>query len=328
MIGIGSNPSMATYSHNAGWTRVIMSIAERDFRFGDDPAIEIVKDPLAIHEFDTLIINEGLNYKKGSWNFFGGMNDKQIAMVDALVAFQGKVVAYNEEICWESLLKRKELREHKFAYEVSDLPKVETKFTSNGDPRLIFGDSHTVSIYYPGYSIWRNDGMTLNGFLNNQDAWIPVLTDNYTFIQQTLIMYLGNIDIRFHVHRFGGFKAIKELCDRYIECLKKIDGNIIVQGLLPIEDESRKIPGTGKYKGENFYGTQEERQSYVDYFNQLMDQSSYMGDYTFRYWDLPADGFKEPRFTCMEARQSVHLRPEYYLFKDKLNGQSGQITLL
>lgn len=318
MIGIGSNPSMAKFSHNAGWSRVLLSIAERDFRMGDDPAIEIVKDPLAIHDFDILIINEGLNYKKGSWNFFGGMNDKQIAMIDALVAYQGRVVAYNEEIEWSSLLKRKELREHKFAYEVSDFPKVETKMTSNGDPRLIFGDSHTVSIYKPGYAIWRNDGMTLNGFLNRQETWLPILTDNYTWVDTTLILYLGNIDMRFHVHRFGGMKAVAELADRYKEFLSKLKGTVVVQGLLPIEDESRKIPGTGKYKGEGFYGTREDRQSYVTYFNQLMSEGQWTGDYSFRRWNLPVDGFEAPKFSCMEARQSVHLRPEYYLYKEEL----------
>ena len=46
----------------------------------------------------------------------------------------------------------------------------------NNTNKLILGDSHSVSIYKPGYCINRNDGKTLNGFLNIGIKWIDTCT--------------------------------------------------------------------------------------------------------------------------------------------------------
>ena len=94
--------------------------------------------------------------------------------------------------------------------------------------------------------------------------------------------------------------------------------NVTVQELLPIEDENRKLPGTGLYRGEPFYGSREERQSYVDYFNAEIRRLAPLFGYRVSSWDLPIDGFEaSTKYKCMESRQSVHLRPDYYLNKEK-----------
>ena len=80
-----------------------------------------------------------------------------------------------------------------------------------------------------------------------------------------------------------------------------------VPSLLPIEPETRKIPGTGQYEGKNFYGSREERVRMVEEFNGMLEL-----EIDCLKW--PSEWY-EPGFdveSVMEARQSVHLRPTAY----------------
>ncbi len=307
MIGIAGTPSTALFSHNAGWTFVLKDIASREF--GGE--IEIIKHGIAIHDYDTIIINEGLNYKENSWNFFGGVQPDTIHKLVELGKYAGDVYCYNEKIEWSGLKKRKEIPDEL----VDKLPEVKLLNTQYVSNRIIIGDSHTVSIYDSAHSICRVDGATLHGALKEGGLLTSFGFDGYSDIT----IYLGNIDIRFHIHRNGGVAAVQKLCNDYIHY---IDGliskglTVTVQGLLPIEDETRKIPGTGKYKGQAYYGSQQQREEYRYVFNSIMESSAGIG-YTYRAWDLPDDGFAEPKFECMESRQSVHLKPKYYLNKQK-----------
>lgn len=312
MIGVAANPSTAMFSHNGGWTYTIIDQLRSRF----NAEVEIVKNPESIHEYDSICINEGLNYKEGSWNFFGGMQERSISMVNELTKYNGSVYCYNEKICWHSLFKRKELRDS--SLRLGDTPRVNLLSTEeNHGSDIIIGDSHSVSIYKPGYNISRNDGKTLFGALKYNGILKQFDFTGYN----NIVLYFGNIDIRFHVDRNNGLEAIDKLVKDYssfVGDLKEKGYNVTVQGLLPIESDDRKIPGTGLYKGKPFYGSREDRQIYVDYFNQQMEYNAMYYDFVFRYWDLPLDGFDSPKFKCMESRQSVHLRPSYYLFNDKL----------
>ena len=309
MIGIGSTPSTANFSHNAGWTYVLTSIIQ--YRFGD---VDIVKNGNAIHQYDVLIINEGLNYKAGSFNFFGGMQPDALVRLENLAKYRGDVYCFNEQIEWSALSKRKEVREQE-NFRVEDLPAV--RLIKTYDTRkLILGDSHTVSIYRPDWGISRNDGKTLFGALRPTGLLGSLNTSDY----DDLHLYLGNIDIRFHLARQKDpLQAVHELCEEYRNWVLDQDCNITVQGLIPAEDESRKIPGTGLYKGQPFFGSRELRNEMVTLFNELMYAFSEPYGYEYRGWDLPADGFDAPKFECMESRQSVHLKPKYYKNKRNLN---------
>ena len=87
---------------------------------------------------------------------------------------------------------------------------------------------------------------------------------------------------------------------------------VFIQGLLATEDESRKIPGTGLYKDKPFFGTQEQREQMRNLFNDYMRQHSNVYNFKFiePWLDSPLS------FDDMEARQSVHVRPDSYLNKD------------
>ena len=85
--------------------------------------------------------------------------------------------------------------------------------------------------------------------------------------------------------------------------------------LIPVEDESRKIPGTGKYLGKNFFGSQLERLEYVKHFNSLIEEAADLLNLKVaRWYNLDYNGLS---FNDMESRQSVHIRPSSYMNIDK-----------
>lgn len=306
MIGIVNNLSTKLSSHNAGWTFVTKSILENKF----NNTVEVLDNRCDYNLYDVLIINEGVNYKENVFNFFGGVQQRQIDSLFKLSSFKGKLYSVNQKVDYNVIVnKRKELKSYVLLNfeipEVLDLSKLNNK--------LILGDSHSISIYKPGYGISRNDGKTLHSFLKT--GLNNYIDDNC----KELIFYAGNIDVRFHIHRFKGestvFDLVAELKNQLIS-LKDKGLKITLTHLLPIEDESRKIPGTGQYKGNNFNGSKEKRTNYVLYFNRLIDNLANELGLEVITWDF--DYNKGLDFESMESKQSVHLRPECYKFINEL----------
>ena len=305
MIGIVNNLSTRLSSHNAGWTYVSRSALETYF----NARVNIVDNDTYFEDYDVLVINEGVNYRENTFNFFGGVQDKQIDSLTRFSEFKGKVYCVNTPIDYNLLLtKRKELKNLDICFrnpEVIDLSKVSSK--------LVLGDSHSLSAYHKGYGISRNDGKTLHGFLKiGLKNYIPEGVD-------TLVFYAGNIDIRFHLHEYGkdGIdKLIKEL-EKQLQDLNLKSATLVE--LIPIEDESRKLPGTGLYKGQPFYGSRELRTELVKYFNSKLRRICEDSvNFKCLSWDFDYNNFS---FDCMEAKQSVHIRPSHYLnIKEYIHG--------
>jgi hypothetical protein len=107
--------------------------------------------------------------------------------------------------------------------------------------------------------------------------------------------------------------ATGELFRRYVEVAKKLNNATLVN-LLPIEHESRKLPGTGLYLKKPFFGTRKERMILRDTANRIMNNS---GLNTLKWPDewIDEDGMK--MFEYMEPKQSVHLKPKYYMFANQ-----------
>lgn len=300
MVGVVNNLSTRTYSHNAGWTFVTKAAIES--KLGP---IDIVSNSDDFDRYDTLIINEGVNYKENQFNFFGGVQPRQIDALKRFSNYRGRTYALNTVVDYNTLIeKRKELRGHDMVF---DIPKVVNLLNTSN--KLVLGDSHSLSVFRPGYTISRNDGKTLHGFLKQGIAsYIPSHVDE-------LVFYAGNIDIRFHTHRHGR-DSIFELITELEHQLRGLHmRKITLTHLLPIEPETRKIPGTGQYKGQNFFGTREERTEYVMLFNHMISAMASNNGWDYISWDFDYKNFTED---YMEARQSVHLRPTSYKYADEL----------
>ncbi len=305
MLGVVTNLSTRLSSHNAGWTLVCRNILEKKF----NDTVHVLNNRCDYNNYDIIIINEGVNYREGVFNFFGGVQQRQIDALIKLSKYKGRLYSVNFKVDYNVLLsKRKELNALDISFvlpEIIDISKVNDK--------LVLGDSHCLSVYKPNYSISKNDGKTLHGFLklglNN------FIDDNI----EELVFYAGNIDIRFHIHKQGGLSAVKDLSLRLYDQLIKLQNKGIkttLTHLIPAEDESRKIPGTGKYKGCNFFGSKEERNEYVIYFNSLLDRIAKKLNLDIITWDFDyQDGLD---FSHMEAKQSVHIRPESYKYINEL----------
>tara|TARA_R100000951_G_scaffold116581_1_gene129113 strand:+ start:431 stop:1378 length:948 start_codon:yes stop_codon:yes gene_type:complete len=306
MLGVLTNLGTRLYSHNAGWTYVTRSILSE--KCGQE--VDIVSNSDDFDQYDVLIINEGANFKPGVFNFFGGAQDRQIDALKRFSSYKGQVLYLNNFADYTiPCKKRKDLLDY------SDLTFPEGKvidITKYGES-VIVGDSHSISAWEPGSTINRLDGKTLNGALKiGLKNLIPSQAQKY------VKFYFGNIDVRFHFNRFGGLSAIDKLLNEYERQLIELKNKgyfIKLTHLIPIENESRKIPGTGKYKGENFFGTQLDRTTYVNYFNQKIDEMSLKNDFKVSKWiNL---NYEELSFDDMESRQSVHLRPSSYMYANK-----------
>lgn len=301
LAGVVGKPVTSTFSHNGGWTNTLKSILES--KFNTEIALLSEKDDW--NEYDVLFLTEGVNFKPGSFNFFGGVQPPQIERLRMLNEYKGRVISLSGELDYNIVMqKRKELAEYDWTFEIPqtlDLLKTSDK--------LVLGDSHSISVYKEGHTISRNDGKTLKGFLNKGlQNYVP---DN----MKELIFYAGNIDVRFHIfnpNRPGTPKEkIQTLIDKLgTELLSLNLDKVTCVKLIPIESEDRKIPGTGQLDKKNFYGSFEQRQAAVKMFNTELQRMCEKNGFDILTWNFDYD--QELDFGFMEARQSVHLRPTAY----------------
>ena len=166
-----------------------------------------------------------------------------------------------------------------------------------------------------------------------------------------LRLYMGNIDLRHHLLRL--YPDVKEACFK-AECLareyvhealrvknKYKFNSVEIVELLPVEHEARRLPKTGFYKGQPFWGSAEDRMTVRDAFNEKVRQlQGVYGGFTIIEWpshykhctefsvetnevsgifkDFEGPIVFKPgmlRFDVMEKPHSVHVAPSFYLWE-------------
>jgi hypothetical protein len=96
--------------------------------------------------------------------------------------------------------------------------------------------------------------------------------------------------------------------------------HITIRHVLPVEDESRKIPGSGFYKKMPFFGSQQERMALSVYMNSKIDEVCQRNG-----WEVYAnpacffehhEDLKFPKLTfdVMERPGSVHISREFHVW--------------
>jgi len=283
IIGILNNPATSLNSHSSGMVNIVSELL--------DAKILTEKDDW--NDFEELIIYHGTNFKANSFNVIGGINDEILNRAHKLNSYKGNIYSLDGFQLKDFSIKRKlNLFDEVNLYSLIDLPKKEN---------LVIGDSHSLSVWPDkSYSISRNDGKTLHGFLKlNMDL------SEY----KKIIFYFGNIDLRFHLARQSNpEQSTKELFNKYCDYASKYNSTLTM--LLPVEDESRKIPKSGQYKGKNYFGSMELRKELRLIANDIIKNSSI--DYISwpsTFLDLNGN----LNFEIMEPKQSVHIRPKYYI---------------
>lgn len=294
IVGILNNPATSENSHSAGMVHIVSKLFDAD----------IITENDNWNEYEKLIIYHGPNFKSGSYNIIGGINEAVMLRSNKLYCNINKAFSLDGFQLKDFSIKRK----LKLYDDVKDIDIIEMPKKNN----MVIGDSHSISVWpNDHYGIIRNDGKTLFGYLKN-----PIDLSQY----QHTILYFGNIDIRFHLGRQQNpIGATKDLFNRYFDYASKYDATITK--LLPIEDISRKIPGTGLYKGQPYFGSWELRNELKDLANEMIELSGI----SFLSWPKSfCDENGKLSFDVMEPKQSVHIRPKFYI----RNLVKQQLTLL
>ena len=303
IVGMLNNVGSSQSHHGGGYYHVMTNILKTEHTLGD---LDINPDPSTWNEYERLYILEGVNYQENVFNFIGGPQPEHRAKLEAMANYKGLCIAVNVPIDLNVFNKRFGL-DHQFpAINCIDYARQ----YGNTTRKLVRGDSHSLSVWRPGFGLDRTDGKTLHGFLKDADSLVEEWNSKY----DEVVLYLGNIDLRFHLMRQENPKAaVGDLFRRYIEFAKKLNNATLVN-LLPVEHESRKLPGTGLYLKQPYFGTRQERADLRDTANRIMNNS---GLKTLQWSDewIDEDGMK--MFEYMEPKQSVHLRPRYYMFANQ-----------
>lgn len=319
ITGLLSNITTKDHSHKGGWTKLLKCQLQKEgYR------TTILEKGMALSDFDVIIFDQGAEFS-GGFNLFGGLDKKVYDRLVELYLFNGKTFSWqtalpdlmpldkrrsNKSTCSEFLNSDEDF----IPALCASLSECEVFDHVAKKSKLIVGDSHTPSIWTPEYMVERLDGRTLFGSLK-EDLFKDEL-DNLDFALQELVVYVGNIDIRHHLMRQPNpWDAVIALAESYIVKLTELSDRtaISVVAALPIENESRKLPKTGYYKGTAFAGKWNERSALVEIFNKIMKEHCLKSGWQFI--EFPTN-FKneigELTFDVMERPKSVHISPMHY----------------
>jgi hypothetical protein len=297
-----NNVGSSSSHHGGGYYHVMMSILKSEHP-GD---LDVNPEPSTWNEYERLYILEGVNYQENTFNFIGGPQPEHKVKLEAMANYKGLAIAVNVPIDLNVFNKRFNI-DHQFtAINCIDFARLH----ANSTRKLVRGDSHSLSVWRPGFGLDRTDGKTLFGFLKYTDALVNEWNEKY----DETVTYFGNIDLRFHLMRQSDPKeATKELFSRYVDFSLKLNNNTII-GLLPVENESRKLPGTGLYLKQAFFGSRQERMELREIAHDIIKSS---GSKYYIWPDSWIDEDGTGMFEYMEPKQSVHLKPKYYMFANK-----------
>lgn len=290
------------------------------------------------NDFDEVWVYHGNDWG-GSLSFYGGIEGTGVLdPFKKLTHFKGKVYSLGidfPDYC--SLIKQKAVScinrgkipvPDYYECDLENLQKIQIEAETIKYPlvtnRLVIGDSHAISLYRPGWTVNSVPFRTLYGAL--QDGLSQYVDEPYaqsTLDPTVLETYFGAIDIRHHLMRQDDPENVaKILAATYVlECAKILQKYRSIQLIkiyepLPIENESRKIPNSGYYKGKPYYGSWEERNNIRNIFvNSLEDFLKPETKVKFVKWaEYLKNDKEELDFAHMEKPRSVHLSRASYPF--------------
>ena len=301
LVSIMGNVGSTLNSQGGGYgliaTRMIKHVHSKD-------EIDVNPEPSTWQDYDRIYVCEGVNFVEGSFNIPGGPQEIHYEKMKAIGTYKKDIAFINVKFDFEKFNNRLKIPNLQFP----DGPVIDL-FHKYGLPTYgsaVIGDSHALSVWKPGYSLDFTPGRTLHGFLKRRTP-----REINQLWPSGVVLYFGNIDIRFHLMRQSNpVEATKELFGKYVEFAKQLNKATIVEPLA-IEHESRKIPGTGLYKGKPFYGTRKER---MEIRQVAIDTLRASGLDTISWPEEWVDEDGTKMLDILEQKQSVHLRPKNWKY--------------
>ena len=327
-------------SHKGGWAFLWANQLKHHFKSIGESDVEVK----VLHagdswneDYDLIFLDHGMEFTGESLNLFGGAQDEPAMRLRRLLSVPpSKLVSLDRSMPDYGALGKTRLKACSDLWRDTDwdgiteacgkMPNMTQQSLAKlgGLNHLILGDSHSFSMYKPGMAVSRNDGQTLHGALKKG---LKTFIEPFGEGINKLSLYFGNIDIRHHLMRQSD--PVNALCDMLREYELQIQALpmdfVELISVLPIENESRKLPKTGYYKGTPFAGTWKERTELVRVFNtRLVEMCDRNGWALYKHPDVYKNEKGELDFSVMEKPQSVHLARAYYrwdLEKDCPNTQ-------
>lgn len=291
-----SKITRAPHSHTRGWAQL----------WADNLGVPINHDSEVI---DKVYLDHGVNFG-GKLNLFGGFTDDWRYRIEQIIQSKEVVSLDIDMPDYASMLAaRKDVNDPDLISSLRNWQSRARTLRSIDLPfkHLTIGDSHAGAWAPYESCIVRANGKTLNGQLTRNFSYVRDYLAQRSDLERLTLVF-GNIDVRFHILRLDAdwremWRAYKAFGDSL---------NLEVEYALPwpIEWEERKLPKTGQYKGQNFYGTQAQRAQLV---NDIVSFCDDIGMNCVQYppeWRIldPETYAKQ----CMERPQSVHLSPSLY----------------
>jgi hypothetical protein len=303
LVSMMGNVGSTLNSQGGGYGLIATKMIRNIFK---DDQVDVNPDPETWYDYDGIFVCEGVNFVPGSFNVPGGPQPEHYKKMKAMAKYKGPVKFINNEFDFEKFNERIKVDNPEFPIgQYVDL------FMHHGknSRKAVIGDSHALSVWRPGYTLDFTPGRTLHGFLKR----VTPQEINEKYDETTL--YFGNIDLRFHLMRQEkSFSATVDLFTRYVQFAMELKNCTLVE-LLPVEHESRKIPGTGLYKKQPFFGTRAERMDLREIANKIIN------DCGLKVIKWPTDWVDEDgtkMLDILEQRQSVHLRPKHWAFINEI----------
>ena len=279
------------------------------------------------NDYDAVYVYWGSDWT-GGLNLFGGVQSFPYAWnIRNFSKFKGKVYSLAvdfpniDEMIEERILnaasKKKEIQPEWLEVDIQNLKRMRLESTRVRFPhitdKVVIGDSHSICMHRPEWTVNSVPFKTLNGALS---LGLNTFIEEFTSIDKvsSAEFYFGNIDVRHHLCRLEGdsFTNTMSLALRYVEAVEMLPiKDVAIYELLPLENESRKLPKTGYYKGKPFWGTWAQRAEVRHTFNQAVEKATRRAKF-IRWTDYLLNAKNELDFKFMEKPHSIHLSREFY----------------
>lgn len=270
---------------------------------------------------ETVYIDHGANFS-GTLNLFGGANKDVFDRINRVMTSE-KVISLDHEMPdYGEMLKKRigakttyegitEAWCDKVSIKCKWINSLKMEDHENVERGITVGDSHSIAFANKGDVIFRNDGKTLHGALKEGlNTFMRGALFNKADANTPVTFCFGSIDIRHHICRHGGLD--KTMIERYIDQAYSITNKPFFAKPVPVEYEGRRIPKSGFYKGEPFYGSWEDRWNitgeFITYLNEFLPKKQIIGPPEEWYRMDPEKYAK----THMELSSSFHIAPIYY----------------
>ena len=285
---------------------------------------EIANKDTDVSLYEEIYIDHGVNFS-GTMNLFGGYNTEVHNRVMQLVEAEQKgATLYSLDLPINEVGYVKQIEKRIGAATTTkseiDLYDIEESLyaahtLTMGDlklPKAIIGDSHCLAYSTKDQKIDRRNGLTLYHVLN-KIGLVPFINKSFAKNSSEIDLCLGSIDIRHHVfrHEVDAGAFAHRYAREIIKAQDYLETAINPCTPVPIETIDRKIPNTGKYRGESYFGSMDQR---IDFTQEFIDV---LNDYIeFEVVSPPKKWYTMDPYVyekeIMEHGGSVHISPVYY----------------